>query len=151
MARQLRAEIEIKAAPERVWDVLTDFDAYPQWNPFMVEAEGRAVTGQRLRVRMRPPGRRRPMTFRPRVLEAEPGRELRWLGRVLLPGVFDGLHRFTIEPAGPDRTRLVQQETFGGLLAPLLLRVLAKPTLAGFHQMNQALKDRAEQPTPVQR
>lgn len=151
MARQLRDELEIQASPERVWEVLTDFDAYQEWNPFMVEAEGRAVVGQRLRVRMRPPGRRRPTTFRPRVLEAEPGRRLRWLGRLLAPGLFDGEHRFSIEPAGPDRARLVQEETFGGLLAPLLLRFVAEPTLAGFRQMDQALKARAEQPTPVQR
>src|SRR5918999_4725227 len=103
MSRQLHAEIEIQGSPERVWEVLTDFDAYQEWNPFMVEAEGRAVVGQRLRVRMRPPGRRRPTTFRPRVLEAEPGRRLRWLGRLLVPGLFDGEHRFSIEPAGPDR------------------------------------------------
>ena len=151
MARQLRDEIEIQASPERVWEVLTDFDAYQEWNPFMVEAEGRAVVGQRLRLRMRPPGRRRPTTFRPRVLEAEPGRRLRWLGRLLLPGLFDGEHRFAIEPAGPGRARLVQEETFGGLLAPLLLRFLAEPTLAGFRQMDQALEARAEQPTPVPR
>jgi hypothetical protein len=151
MARELRDEIEIQASPERVWEVLTDFDAYHQWNPFMVEAEGRPVAGQRLRVRMRPPGRRRPTTFRPRVLEAVPGRRLRWLGRVLVPGLFDGDHRFTIEPAGPGRARLVQEERFGGLLAPALLRALAEPTLAGFRQMNQALRARAEQPTPVRR
>jgi hypothetical protein len=44
-----------------------------------------------------------------------------------------------------------REKRFGGLLAPALLRALAEPTLAGFHQMNQALKARAEQPTPVQR
>jgi hypothetical protein len=49
---------------------------------------------------MRLPGRR-PTTFRPRVLEAEPARRLRWLGHLLVPGLFDGEHRFTIEPAGP--------------------------------------------------
>ena len=65
---------------------------------------------------MRLPGRR-PTTFRPRVLEAEPARRLRWLGHLLVPGLFDGEHRFTIEPAGPGRARVTQQETFRGLLA----------------------------------
>jgi hypothetical protein len=149
MATQLQADIEIQASPERVWEVLTDFDAYARWNPFMIHAAGRAAVGTRLEVRMRPPGRR-PTTFRPRVLEAEPGRRLRWLGRVLVPGLFDGEHSFTIRPTGRDRVTLSQHERFRGILAPVLLRFIAGPTLEGFRQMNQALKDRAEQPSHTQ-
>jgi hypothetical protein len=147
MARQLQSDIEIQASPERVWEVLTDFDAYREWNPFIIEAAGQAAPGRRLRLRMRPPGRR-PATFRPEVLEAEPGRRLRWLGRLLVPGLFDGEHSFAIEPAAPGRVRLVQHEEFRGLLAPLLLRFLAGPTQAAFQQMNQALRDRAQQSPP---
>jgi hypothetical protein len=146
MAKQLHADIEIQAAPERVWEVLTDFDAYETWNPFIIQATGQAAPGSRLRLRMQPAGRR-PMTFRPEVLEAEPGRRLRWLGRLLVPGLFDGEHRFTIEPVGPGRVRLAQHEEFRGLLAPPLLRRIAKPTQAGFEQMNRALKAQAEQPS----
>jgi hypothetical protein len=149
MAKQLHADIEIEASPDRVWEVLTDLDAYSHWNPFIVEAAGQAATGHRLRLRMRLPGRR-PMSFRPEVLEAEPGRRLRWLGRVLVPGLFDGEHSFTIRPVGPGRVRLAQHEEFRGLLAPLLLRLIAKPTLAGFQAMNQALKEQAEQPSRTQ-
>jgi hypothetical protein len=141
MARQLHAEIEVDAPPERVWEVLTDFAAYHEWNPFIVQAAGRPAPGDRLELRMRLPGRR-PTTIRPQVLEAEPGRRLRWLGRVLVPGLFDGEHSFTIQPAGPGRSHLRQQEEFRGLLAPLVLALIAKPTLEGFHQMNQALAAR---------
>ena len=146
MSRQLQAEVEVQASPERVWEVLIDFAAYSQWNPFMVEATGQAVPGSRLELRMRLPGRRA-TTFRPQVLEAEPAHRLRWLGHLLLPGLFDGEHRFTIEPAGPGRVRVTQHETFRGLLAPLLLALIAEPTLEGFRQMNQALRARAEEPT----
>ena len=149
MARQLHAEIEVQASPERVWEVLTDFAAYPEWNPFIIEASGQAVPGSRLQLRMRPPGRRT-TSFRPEVLKADPGRELRWLGRVLVPGLFDGEHRFTIQPTGPDRVLLTQHEEFRGILAPLLLAMIAKPTLEAFHQMNQALKSRVEQPSHTQ-
>lgn len=149
MARQLESEVEVQASPERVWEVLTDFAAYPDWNPFIVQAGGRAAPGSRLELRMRLPGRR-PTTFRPEVLEAEPARRLRWLGHLLVPGLFDGEHRFTIEPAGPGRARVTQQETFRGLLAPLLLAFIAGPTLEGFRQMNRALEARAEEPTPTQ-
>jgi hypothetical protein len=90
------------------------------------------------------------MTFRPTVLEADPRKRLRWIGRVLVPGVFDGEHSFTIEPLGEGRVRVVQQEHFSGLLVPLLARSLDRRTLPAFEQMNQALKRRAEaeQPQP---
>jgi len=91
----------------------------------------------------------RGMTFRPTVLEADPGRRLRWLGRLLLPGIFDGEHSFDIEPLNAGRVRLVQQEVYRGLLVPLMARSLDRHTLPAFEQMNQALKRRAEQLQPL--
>jgi hypothetical protein len=38
--RELRREIELDAPPERVWAVVTDFDAYPEWNPFIRQISG---------------------------------------------------------------------------------------------------------------
>ena len=149
MGKQFRAEVEVEASPERVWEVLTDFAAYRQWNPFIVEGAGQAVPGGRLELRMRLPGRR-PTTFRPVVLEAEPARRLRWLGRLLVPGLFDGEHSFTLEPTGPGRVRVVQREEFRGPAARPILAMIGKPTLAGFQQMNQALKARVEQPARTQ-
>jgi hypothetical protein len=71
---------------------------------------------------------------------------LRWLGQLVVPGVFDGEHRFRLEPLGPDRVRFVQEERFTGLLAPLILRFIERGTRQGFEAMNSALKLRAEQP-----
>jgi hypothetical protein len=147
MAKQLRAQVDIQASPERVWEVLTDFAAYPEWNPFIVRASGAVAPGERLTVRMQPAGGRA-MTFRPTVLEAAPQQRLRWIGRVLFPGVFDGEHSFTIEPLGQGSVRLTQQEEFRGVLVPLLARSLDRRTLPAFEQMNQGLKRRAEQPVP---
>jgi hypothetical protein len=143
MAKQLRSEIDVHATPERVWQVLTDFAAYPQWNPFITRADGEARRGRRLTLRMQPAGGRA-TTFRPTVLEAAQGRQLRWPGRLLVPGLFDGEHRFTIRPLGDGQVRLVQQEDFRGLLVPLLAGSLDRRTLPAFEQMNQALKRRAE-------
>lgn len=144
MAKQLRTEIEIEATPERVWQVLTDFAAFPEWNPFMTRAEGTVRRGERLTIRMQPDGGRA-MTFRPTVLEAEPNRHLRWVGRVVVPGVFDGEHSFTIERVGEGEVRLIQQEEFRGILVPLMARSLDRNTLPAFEKMNHALKRRAEE------
>lgn len=144
MSKQLRTEIKIAASPERVWEVLTDLAAYPQWNPFMTQASGAPVQGERLTIQMRPEGGRA-MTFRPTVREAVPGRHLRWIGHLFVPGIFDGEHSFTIEPLDDGGVRLVQQEDFRGVLVPLLARSLDRRTLPAFKRMNEALKLRAEQ------
>ena len=140
--KRIRREIEIAATPERVWDALTDFASYPDWNPFIRSIAGEPRAGARLEARIEPPGGRA-MTFRPTVLVSESPRELRWLGRLLLPGIFDGEHCFRIDTAGEGRVRLVQQEEFRGLLVPLLSRALER-TAKGFEQMNEALKARVE-------
>jgi len=71
-----------------------------------------------------------------------PNRELRWLGRLGLPRLFDGEHIFQIEPLGPIRSRFVQRERFRGLLVPLLARSLSRDARRGFEEMNRALRER---------
>ena len=140
---ELRAEIEIDADPSVVWDVLMDFAAYPEWNPFIDPIEGRQEVGARLRFRIQPPDGRG-MTLTPRVTVVEPGRAFGWLGSLGgVPHLFDGVHRFEVEPIdGGRRTHFVQSERFRGLLLPFLRRAVLPSTLRGFEAMNRALAER---------
>ncbi|MFW6089079.1 MAG: SRPBCC family protein [Gemmatimonadota bacterium] len=140
---ELHTDIEIDAAPRQVWDILTDFASYPEWNPFIRFVRGSPRVGERLKVGIQPPGARG-MTFRPRVLVAEAGRELRWRGRLLLPGIFDGVHRFAIEPRTAANVLFRHSEAFSGILVPLSRASLDRDTKRGFEEMNLALKQRAE-------
>jgi hypothetical protein len=140
---QLHTEIEIDAPAERVWGVLTDFASYPQWNPFIRSISGEPNIGGRLEVRLEPP-ESRGITLRPKVLSAEPNHQLRWLGHLLVPGLFDGEHSLTIEALEENRVRFVQSEAFRGLLVSLFARSLNNNTRRGFEEMNRALKERAE-------
>ena len=139
--RSISATVDITATPEQVWDVLADLAAYPEWNPFIRSASGRLAEGAKLTLRMAPP-EGRAMTFRPTVLAARPGQLLRWIGRLIVPGIFDGTHQFALEDLG-GRTRMTQSETFRGLLVPFTGKTLAR-TEEGFRALNQALKERAE-------
>ena len=141
--KEIHTEIEINAPAERVWRVLTDFAAYPKWNPFIRRVDGDLIVGSRLHVNIQPSGGKG-MSFRPTVLHAEPNRELRWLGHLWLPGLFDGEHSFSIEPLSDGRVRFVQRERFRGLLVPFLSKMLDGDTRRGFEEMNRALKLRAE-------
>jgi hypothetical protein len=138
---EIVTDIEIGATPERIWASLTDFAAFPEWNPFVRSIEGKARRGERLTVTIQPPGEGA-MTFRPKVLKADPGRELRWLGHLVMPGLFDGEHYFELTETSPGRCRVVQGERFSGLLVPLLRKKLDGPTREGFIAMNRALKKR---------
>jgi hypothetical protein len=140
--RTVRTEIEIQAPTETVWDLLANTDAFPDWNPFITRLEGELRTGARLVVTITPP-KGKAMTFRPTVETLVPGRELTWLGHLLVPGLFDGRHRFALEDIGGGRARFHQEEDFTGILVPLMTSVLER-TAEGFTEMNQALKMRAE-------
>jgi hypothetical protein len=139
--RRIETAIDIAASPRAVWTVLIDFAAYPDWNPFIRRLQGEPTVGTRLEVTVQPPGSSA-MTFKPTVLAAEPEHELRWRGRVLVPGLFDGEHAFRLEPI-KSGCRFHHGERFGGLLVPLFGGML-KSTEQGFVAMNEALKRRVE-------
>lgn len=143
----IKTEIEIAAPPERVWSILLDFPAHPEWNPFVRSITGNPKPGERLEVFIQPQGGRG-MTFRPTVLVAAANREFRWLGRFILPGILDGEHYFQIIPITPNRVRFLQGEKFSGVLVPLAKSGLEGGTKAGFIAMNEALKARAERNEP---
>jgi hypothetical protein len=127
--------------------VLTDTAALSAWNPFITELTGTLRVGSRIDIRIAPPGRR-PMTFHPTITHLEPGRRIAWLGRLLLPGLFDGAHSFTLEPLSGGRTRLVQSETFRGVLV-WVSGGLLQNTETGFAAMNEALRRRVAELHPA--
>jgi hypothetical protein len=144
--KELRSEVVIDAPSERVWNILTDFATFPEWNPFIRVASGRIVIGERLTITLQPSGGRR-TTFRPTVLRSEPNKELRWLGRLGIPGLFDGQHIFELQSSGNSSTHFVQREQFSGIILPFLVGTLRNQTAHGFNEMNEALRKRAEERT----
>jgi hypothetical protein len=141
---EILTTIDINAPPREVWSALVDFESHPHWNPFVRRIEGSPREGDTLKISIQPLGGKG-MTFRPRVIRAVPDRELRWLGRLILPGIFDGEHFFGIEPLDDGRrTRFTHGERFKGVLVPFLRKSLDTGTRQGFEAMNRALKDRVE-------
>jgi len=140
--RTIQTEVTINATASKVWQVLTDFEAYPQWNPFIRQIDGAIQPGKQLIIELNLSGRT--MTFNPTVLVMKPERELRWLGRFSIPGIFDGEHSLNIEPLGANRVRFIQSETFRGILVPFSGAIL-NDTEQSFQEMNQALREHAEQ------
>jgi hypothetical protein len=139
--KEIRTEIDIGAGPLRVWQVLTDFEKYPEWNPFIRQIDGQPVEGAKLRIHITTPaGAKR--EYSPKVTRVVAERELRWLGK--MPGLLSGEHIFSIEPVGDNSVRLVHREVFGGLLTSFFGSSLDTDVKKGFEEMNAALKKRAE-------
>jgi hypothetical protein len=141
--RVLQSAVDIHSTPERVWVLLTDFDSFPEWNPFITRATGRVAIGERITVHLRLFGRGG-MTLRPRIIKLEPNRELEWLARMGLPGIFDVRRIFKLEPM--DRqVRFHQSEICTGVLTDLLFAVgMGERILKGYERLNVAIKARAE-------
>ena len=141
--RTIRSAIEIRAPVDVVWAVLTDFARYPEWNPLVRRLHGRPRVGRRLTILNQPPGARA-IAFAPVVLVWSPPYELRWRATLLSRLVFSGEHGFRLEPINADRVRFVQDEKLTGALIPLYSRFRLSATRAGFEEMNQRLRERAE-------
>lgn len=138
MALTIRTHIDINAPRQQVWQVLTDFDRYPEWNPFVQSLTGEVQEGKQIKIQL--PG----MKFQPTVLAFRQNEELRWLGHLWVKGIFDGEHFFQLEELPNGQTRLIHGEHFSGLLVPVLKKQLLNDTKAGFIAMNEALKMKSE-------
>jgi hypothetical protein len=144
MAKEIKTEILIKAAPEKVWSILTNFEAYPNWNPFIKTITGDVKVGNKIRARLEPPNAKG-MTFTPKVLVFDANKEFRWMGHLFFPGLFDGEHKFELIDHGNGTTTFRQSEKFNGVLVPLFEKMLDNTTTNGFNEMNKKIKELAEQ------
>ncbi len=141
--KEIKTEIIINASANKVWEVLTNFEAYPNWNPFIIEIllEGTLVEGAQLQNTMLNKGKKN--VFKPVVTQLTKTHRFEWLGKLPL-GMFSGRHYFILEELDVHQTRLIHGEKFSGWLMPLLMRMIGEDTMKNFQAMNKALKVVAE-------
>ncbi len=137
---QITTEIVINAPVNKVWKQLTDFRSYPKWNPFLIKATGELKLGNTISVTFKS-NNEKTMVFTPVIKQLEKNKILQWKGMLLFSGIFTGIHTFTLTKLAANKTKLIQQEKFHGVLVPMFD---FKSTLDGFNAMNKALKKRLE-------
>lgn len=140
--KKIETSIIIKATIEQVWQVLTDFKTYPVWSPTIKSFGQEPVLGQRCSVMLEQPNGFK-IKMNPRFLRIDSNREMRWKGKLFIPGIFDGEHYFILEPMEEGQVRLIQGELFSGILIPFCGKLLLT-TKQGFELFNAALKQRVE-------
>jgi hypothetical protein len=141
--KELRTEIIIQASPEKVWQTLINLEKYPEWNPFIHHAIGKAKVGETVDIKFRSGSK--DTTLHCTVIKANMNRELCWKYHVIFPSLWSGEHSFTIESMEANQVRFIDKEIFTGLLIPLQAKDIDTNTRHDFEAMDKALKARAEQ------
>jgi hypothetical protein len=112
-ASTVRQEMVVAAPRMRIWRLLTNFEQYERWNPYVVQARGDARIGNQLTF-----GTEKGDELEPEVMDVKSQRKLRWRTRRLAPGILDEEQTFRIIPVGDGRFRLVYEGRIEGVLAP---------------------------------
>ena len=143
MMKEIRAEVEIKGSSEQVWRGLTQFEKYPEWNPFIRKISGELLDGAKLDVTISTfIGMN--MDFKLTVDSILQNRGMRWLGQTLMPGLLDGKHYFEIKQLEGGKVQFVQYEQFSGLLLPVSWVFVSRSAKRNFESMNLGLKEWVE-------
>jgi hypothetical protein len=141
--KTIETNIVIDSTPDKIWDVLTNFEEYELWNPFMTKVVGNASLGSKIEVNIKTiSGKNR--SYYPIITKCETNKELRWKGKSFLPGVFDGERVFVLEKSDDDKVSFSHKEIFSGLGVKLVGNKLDESLRESFVRMNRALKVRAE-------
>jgi hypothetical protein len=135
MKKEIKTEIIIHSTIEKVWTIITDFKAYPNWNPWILSLTGDVKVNNTITVKV--PG----MTFKPKVIAFENKKEIKWLGKLFFSGLFDGEHQLLLIDNNDGTITFKHNEKFNGILLGLLN---TDKTKKGFQNMNQKLKSLAE-------
>ncbi len=139
---ELYGHIDIAAPIERVWVVVTNFTAYPQWNRLMNWLGGELVPGAPVKVRLLPPGRPS-CTLTGRVRIVEPERRFRWTAHLLSTRLIDVQQTLVLRQVDATHTRVDESLRLAGLLA-ILLPATCDRTRQASDDARHALKARAE-------
>ena len=141
--KEIITRIEIRSNLEKVWKILTDFQLYEYWNPFIIRVAGSPIRGEKIEIELRTAAQKT-RVYRPVMTKVDPPTELRWCGKAILPLILDGEHIFTIQENEGHNVIFTQKEIFKGLGAYLGNARMFDDIRKSFQMMNSSLKLRAE-------
>ena len=141
--RELQAVIQISAPIDLVWQVLTDFDHWKEWNPMVNQASGSASVRSKLSITMRGQNAKDAMKYQPIVIEVNPPKSFRWRATMLSGLIFTNDRVFELREINGG-TELINKEEFSGFMLPLFWKKMNEFVVPMLEKMNKALKDKVE-------
>ena len=140
--KNIETDIIINASKEKVWSILSNFNNYKTWNPFIRNSEGEMKLGGKLVNTIYIDEKKN--VFNPTILEVTPNKSFHWLGSLLFKGFFSGRHYFEIKEISENKVKLIHGEDFTGMINGMVFNKISESTKAGFVLMNEALKIECE-------
>jgi hypothetical protein len=142
MKRAVEHRIGVQAPAEVVWEVVSDFSTWKDWNPLYRKAEGQMKIGTALTLEQHLPGEP-PKVVAPIVQDWVPYEQLHWRS-TRLGGFVTAIRYLEIENMGPNNSTFSNGELFMGLLLRFVSREERRKLKAAFTEMGEAVRDRAE-------
>lgn len=144
---QFRNNIIIKASADRIFKALTDLPAYPDWHPGMAKITGNLALDKSLTLYMKLG--KRVIKVPVIVTRLENNLLLEWQGSLFQKGklrqTFLVRHAFIIEVVNDKECIFTNEEEFSPLLS-LFVNRMQKAFIAGYQNVNEALKAYCEAP-----
>ena len=141
--KEISTDIVIDAPKERIWELLTDFEGYANWNPFIYKMSGKLKKGSMVNFKVNAKGRN--LFFVAKIRTYDENKALSWGGPEidLVSKIVNADHYFEIEEISENQCRLLHGERFSGLLPKLAWRLI-KTLQPSYEAMNEQLKIKAE-------
>ncbi len=137
--KEYQASITIRASADKVWQILTQAEEYPRFDPLCDEIRGTIVLGNKIKAFSKlSPGRAFPV----KVTQMDENRQMTWSGGMPL-GLFKGVRTFTLQSVSESETSFTVREVFSGPMLALIGRSIPDMT-DPFQQFVDGLKAHAE-------
>lgn len=134
----------VEAPAALVWQAVTDLDAYPRWNPFVVACRSTLEPGAPITMRVHL-FESWALTQREEIFEHVPGERLCYGLRSSFLGLLASERCHLLHAESAMRTRYESRFALRGRLAPVVAGLLGRRLERGFERMTGALVRRAEE------
>ncbi len=136
----IKARIIIDASPQKVWDVLTDFDNLKSWSSSFQGLRGDFKKNGEIEVTFKSPFGQSKM--KKKLFQFEEGKTFAWTG-VFMLGMSD-YHTHTLKATSDGKTEFIQTDGLNGGASFLLGKILEKQMQKGYEVFNKELKTLVE-------
>jgi hypothetical protein len=138
--KKYHTEIILNASVDRVWAALTDFSAYPDWNPLVGWLRGDFRPDGQIQMFITPLNR----SFNAKLKTVQKDKEFAWIGVEIAPWFLSGEHYYRLEQINDVSTRLLHGEYFRGLGSTLIGKSMLNRMENAFIEHNLRLRERVE-------
>jgi hypothetical protein len=141
---EVQDSLVINASKKKVFEALTRWNDYPEWNPYITKIEGDPRTGEEIKVFFNMGfGPALPLKCRVDDVDAQKA-TLSWEYHAAVPWIYAAQHTFAIEEINPGQCQIVQREKMQGLFGNRLQWFLHNLMKKRFHAMHEALRLQVE-------